>query len=122
MSNQKPSWLTIAFVALPVIPLVLWALKPSPVKVVTPVPTEPLRGLPKKGRIPAKSVDFAMKRLGKKAQKCGITKSLLREGMSVEREHGDVTKRDIEKTARIAAAHLCERKDYYKRLKRYVEK
>lgn len=27
----------------------------------------------------------------------------------------------IEKTARIAAAHICERPDYYRRLKRYVE-
>jgi hypothetical protein len=109
-------------IAVPVIPLTFWLLKPRSVKVMTPVATEPLRGLPAKGRIPAKSVDFAMKKLAPKVEKCGITKSMLREGMSIEREHGDVTKRGVEKTARVAVAHLCERKDYYKRLKRYVEK
>lgn len=80
-----------------------------------------LGALPKKGTIPSASVDYAMRKLAKQVKKCGITKGLLREGMAVEREHGDVTKRGVEKTARIAAAHLCERKDYYKRLKRYVE-
>jgi hypothetical protein len=77
--------------------------------------------LPKKGRIPASAVDYAMRKLAKQVEKCGITKAQMREGMSIEREHGDVTKRTIEKTARIAAAHICERPDYYKRLKRYVE-
>lgn len=52
----------------------------------------------------------------------GPPKAALREGMKVELEHRDVTKGAIEKTARIAAAHICERRDYYKRLKKYVEK
>ena len=77
--------------------------------------------LPKHGTIPASSVDYAMRKLAKQVKKCGITKAQMREGMSIEREHGDVTKRGVERTARIAAAHICERPDYYKRLKRYVE-
>jgi len=42
-------------------------------------------------------------------------------GMDVEKEHEDVTHGDKLKTAKIAAAHLKERPDYYKRLKKYVE-
>lgn len=80
-----------------------------------------LGALPKKGAIPASSVDYAMRKLAKQVKKCGITRAQMREGMAIEREHGDVTKRTVEKTARIAAAHICERPDYYKRLKRYVE-
>jgi hypothetical protein len=41
--------------------------------------------------------------------------------MEVEREHRDVTKGGVLKTAKIAAAHLCERSDYYRRLKKFVE-
>ena len=77
--------------------------------------------LSKKGRIPAAQVQRAMKSLGRKVQKCGITASALREGMEVEREHSDVTGLGLKKTAKVAAAHLCERPDYYKRLKRFVE-
>lgn len=81
----------------------------------------PLSGLPSKGPIPASAVDYAMRKLHRQVARCGITKAQLREGMEVEREHRDVTRGGVEKTARIAAAHLCERKDYYKRLKQYVE-
>lgn len=80
-----------------------------------------LSALPKKGAIPASAVAYAMNKLAPQVKRCGITPVLLREGMSIEREHRDVTRGGIERTARIAAAHLCERKDYYKRLKRYVE-
>lgn len=81
-----------------------------------------LKGLSMKKPIPASAVEYAMKKLGTKVARCGITKAALREGMKVELEHRDVTKGAIEKTARIAAAHICERRDYYKRLKKYVEK
>lgn len=66
-------------------------------------------------------VKRAMKMLGRKVKACRITPALLREGMAVEREHADVTGLAVGKTARIAASHLCERRDYYKRIKRYVE-
>lgn len=81
-----------------------------------------LSGVPRRGPIPMAQVKRAMKLLGRKVQKCRITPALLREGMAVEREHADVTKLAVGKTARIAAAHICERRDYYKRIKRYVEK
>jgi hypothetical protein len=42
-------------------------------------------------------------------------------GMDVEEEHDNVTHGDKLKIAKIAAAHLKERPDYYKRLKKYVE-
>jgi hypothetical protein len=42
----------------------------------------------------------------------------LREGMEVEREHRDLTKGAVLKTAKIAAAHLCEFPKYYPGLKR----
>jgi hypothetical protein len=80
-----------------------------------------LAGLPKKGAVPLKSVRYAMSRLKRQVNRCGITEAQMREGMAVEREHGDVTNRGVVKTAKIAAAHICERPDYYKRLKRYVE-
>jgi len=43
-------------------------------------------------------------------------------GMNVEREHRDVTKCSPTQSARIAIAHLRERRDYYARLLRYVER
>lgn len=43
-------------------------------------------------------------------------------GIQVEREHRDVIGCDPVKAARIAVAHLRERPDYYRRLKRYVER
>ena len=46
----------------------------------------------------------------------------LRQGMEVELEHKDVTGGDLKKTAMIALVHLKENPDYYKLLKRYVEK
>lgn len=81
-----------------------------------------LGGLPARGSIPMKQVERVMKKLQPKVERCGVSKTALREGMAVEREHRDVTKLGVEKTARIALAHLCERKDYYKRLKKYVER
>lgn len=42
-------------------------------------------------------------------------------GMNVEMEHRDVTKGNIAKTAKIAAAHLKENPKYYTLLSKYVE-
>jgi hypothetical protein len=81
-----------------------------------------LDGLPKKGRIPLATAKRALKKLPAKTRACRITPEALREGMEIEREHRDVTKGAVLKTAKIAAAHICERPDYYKRIKRYVEK
>lgn len=72
--------------------------------------------------IPASALDYATKKLQRKMKACGVSKTALRTGMKVELEHKDVTRGGIEKTARIALTHLCERKDYYQRLKKYVEK
>ena len=47
-----------------------------------------------------------------------VTCDQLLEGMQVEREHADVTRCSPVLSARIAAAHLRERTDYYKRLKK----
>lgn len=77
--------------------------------------------LPAHGRIPMPQVQRAMKMLGRKVKTCRITPALLAEGMAVEREHRDVTHLNVGTTARIAASHLCERRDYYKRIKRFVE-
>jgi len=78
-----------------------------------------LRGkLPAAGPIPDAEVRLAMRALGVR----DIPFDLLKEGMAVEREHGDLTHRDAIATARIALAHLRERRDYYKLLKRYVER
>ena len=68
------------------------------------------------------AVTYAMKKLQAKVKACGVSKTALRQGMAVEREHRDVTKLGVEKTARIALEHLCERRDYYTRLKKYVER
>lgn len=43
-------------------------------------------------------------------------------GMNVEREHRDITRCSPTQSARIAMAHLRERRDYYARLLRYVER
>jgi len=77
--------------------------------------------LSRKGRIPAAQVKRAMKSLGRKVQKCGITPAALRQGMEVEREHKNVSHLALGATAKVAAAHICERRDYYKRIKRYVK-
>jgi hypothetical protein len=50
-----------------------------------------------------------------------MTAERLREGMEIEREHKDITQGRVGQTAKIAAAHICERPDYYRRIKRYVE-
>lgn len=84
------------------------------------LPPRQLAGL--KRSVPASALDYAATKLAAKMKRCGVTKAQLREGMKVELEHRDVTHGAIEKTARIALAHLCERKDYYKLLKRYVER
>ena len=80
-----------------------------------------LDGLPTRGRIPLDTVKRAMKRLPKRYQSCGITPSLLREGMEIEREHAYTTKGAVGATARVSADHLCEQLNYYKKLKKYVE-
>jgi len=81
-----------------------------------------LKGLPTKGRVPLKTAQRALKKLPRKAQACrGMTPAALREGMEIEREHRDITKGRVGQTAKIAAAHICERSDYYSRIKRYVE-
>ena len=81
-----------------------------------------LKGLPTRGRIPIATAKRAINRLGRKAKACGITPALLREGMEIEREHRDLTKGRVGDTAKIAAAHICEDKQYYRKLKRYIEK
>lgn len=72
------------------------------------------------GRLPARVTAAharrALKRI-RRAKACGITVERLREGMQVELEHRDVTGGAALKTAKIAAAHLCEHPDYYRRLK-----
>lgn len=78
--------------------------------------------LPKAGRIPMGQVKRAMKMLGRKVKACRISPAALRQGMEVEREHRDVSHLAVGVTARIAASHLCERPDYYRRLKKYVER
>jgi len=90
---------------------------------ILPVPApDSLDGLPTKGRIPLATVKRALSRLPAKTKACGFTAGELREGMEIEREHRDVTKGAVGTTAKIAAAHLCERRDYYKRIKKYVER
>lgn len=78
--------------------------------------------LPKAGRIPVPTVKRALKSLGRKAAACGITPASLRLGMEVEREHRDVTRGGVLKTAKIAAAHLCESPRYYTELKKLERK
>lgn len=81
-----------------------------------------LLGLPTKGRIPLATAKRALKQLPKKSQACeGMSAAKLREGMEIEREHRDLTKGRVGQTAKIAAAHICERSDYYKRIKKFVE-
>ena len=75
-----------------------------------------------KTTVPASALDYAAKKLAPKMKRCGVTKAQLHTGMKVELEHKDVTHGGIEKTARIALAHLCERRDYYLRLKKYIER
>jgi hypothetical protein len=47
-----------------------------------------------------------------------VTDAELARGMNVEREHADVTRCSPLLSAKIAAAHLRERLDYYQRLKK----
>jgi hypothetical protein len=72
-------------------------------------------------RYTASSARAAARSLGVRLTRLGVTGRDLAEGMNVEREHRDVTHCDARRTARIALAHLRERRDYYRRLKRYVE-
>jgi hypothetical protein len=51
-------------------------------------------------------------------KKRGFTPSELAKGMNVEREHRNITHCNPTMTAKIALAHLYERPDYYKRLKK----
>ncbi len=77
-------------------------------------------GLPKTGRIPMDTARRALARLPKKSRECaGMTAASLREGMEIEREHRDVTRGTVGRTAKIAAAHICESgTGYYKGLKK----
>jgi hypothetical protein len=45
-----------------------------------------------------------------------------RRGLNTELEHADVTRCAPLPTARIAAVHFRERPDYYRMLRRYVER
>lgn len=78
----------------------------------------PLSGLPRKGRVPMATVRRAMRKMPRKVIQCHITATALREGMEVEREHRDLTRGGALATAKIAAAHLCERAGYYRKLKK----
>ena len=56
------------------------------------------------------------------AKKLGVRYSPgLLKGMKVEREHRDIYGCDPVMAARVALAHLRERRDYYDRLEKYVE-
>lgn len=68
------------------------------------------------GAVSPAGVSRAMRHLAAKVRRCGITRRALRAGMAVELEHRDVTHGDFTKTARIAAAHLCESPRYYQEL------
>jgi hypothetical protein len=81
-----------------------------------------LAALPTKGRVKLTTARRALARLPRRSQEChGMTAERLREGMEIEREHRDITGGRVGQTAKIAAAHICERPDYYARIKRYVE-
>lgn len=77
-----------------------------------------LDGLPRTGRIPLATVKRALRSLPPGRKACGITLTSLRKGMEIEREHFDVTKLGVKKTAIIAAAHLCESPRYYDALQK----
>jgi hypothetical protein len=81
-----------------------------------------LGALPKTGRISLATARKALKLLPPGRKACGITAQSLRDGMEVEREHRDVTKLGLKKTALIAAAHLCEARGYYPELKKMERK
>jgi hypothetical protein len=72
-------------------------------------------------RATAATARAAARSLGVRLTRLGVTGRALAEGMNVEAEHRDVTHCDPRLAARIALAHLRERPDYYRRLKRYVE-
>lgn len=75
----------------------------------------------KKQKITREQAKAAFLLIPKSQRKCVPSPGLLHEGMNVEIEHQNVTHGSLKKTAMIAAAHICERPDYYKRLKKYVE-
>lgn len=72
-------------------------------------------------RATAATARAAARSLGVRLSRLNITGRALAEGMNVEAEHRDITHCDPRLAARIALAHLRERPDYYRRLKRYVE-
>lgn len=59
-----------------------------------------------------KIVNSLVKTFGKKETETGL---------DVEKEHDDVTHGNKTETAKIVRAHLEERPDYYKKLKKCVE-
>lgn len=77
-----------------------------------------LSALPKTGRIPIAVAKKALKLLPPGRRACKITAANLRDGLEVEREHRDVTRLGLKKTALIAASHLCESPRYYTELKK----
>ena len=52
----------------------------------------------------------------------GVTPEILLVGMTVEREHGDITCCDPVLSGRVALAHLRERLDYYPLLEQIEKK
>lgn len=65
-------------------------------------------------------LDYLYAHLGLDEQE--IPRDQLAKGIAIELEHIDVTGGDPIETAKIAIAHIKERKDYYDKLEKYVEK
>ncbi len=68
-------------------------------------------------KVSRKISDAIMKKMGYK-----FSPEEFHMGMNIEMEHQDVTNGNVVKTAKIAAAHLTEKPNYYTLLKKYVEK
>ena len=68
-------------------------------------------------KVPRKISDAILKKM-----KYTFNPEEFNKGMNVEMEHKDVTNGNVVKTAKIAAAHLTEKPNYYTLLQKYVEK
>lgn len=77
-----------------------------------------LAALSRTGPVTNDQLLVAMRAHKSRLRACAISPGALREGMEVEREHPAITDLDEVKTAAIAIDHLCERPDYYRKLKR----
>lgn len=79
-------------------------------------------------RITKNQALYIARKLGIRFSKRKFTYRDWIEGLNVELEHGrinrktNVTNDDLMMTAKIALAHLNERWDYYRLLRRYVER